>query len=69
MATAAPRPTKGYRTLRLPLVEKEYELFVGDDSLAQERLEQLYRPGREPSVGVGVIIELLSDIARDGEKA
>ena len=42
MTTVAYHRTKGYRTLRLPLAEHEYDQFVSDHAFAKERLEQLY---------------------------
>ncbi len=42
MATVAYQPTKGHRTLRLPLAEHEYDPFMSDNAFAKERLEALY---------------------------
>jgi hypothetical protein len=42
MTTVAHQAPKGYRTLRLPFAEHEYELFVSDKTFARERLDQLY---------------------------
>ncbi len=42
MTTVTHQPTKGYRTLRLPLVEQEYDQFVSDNAFAKQRLEQCY---------------------------
>ena len=42
MATVAHQPTKGHRTLRLPLAEHEYDQFLSDNAFAKARLEQLY---------------------------
>ena len=42
MATVAHPPKKGYRTIRLPLAESEYDRFFTDRSYAKDRLEELY---------------------------
>jgi hypothetical protein len=42
MTTVAHPPKKGYRTIRLPLAESEYERFLTDRSYAKDRLEELY---------------------------
>ena len=42
MTTVVYHRTKGYRTLRLPLAEHEYDQFASDHAFAKERLEQLY---------------------------
>jgi hypothetical protein len=42
MATVVHQPTKGHRTLRLPLAEDEYAQFLSDNTFARARLEQLY---------------------------
>jgi hypothetical protein len=42
MTTVAHPPKKGYRTIRLPLAESEYDRFLTDRSSAKERLEALY---------------------------
>jgi hypothetical protein len=42
MTTVAHQAKKGYRTLRLPIAEHDYELFVSDKTFARERLDQLY---------------------------
>jgi hypothetical protein len=42
MTTVAHQAQKGYRTLRLPLAEHEYDLFVSDKSFAKERLAAIY---------------------------
>ena len=42
MTTVAHPPKKGYRTIRLPLAESEYERFLTDRSYAKARLEELY---------------------------
>jgi len=42
MPTVAHPPKKGYRTIRLPLAESEYDRFLTDRSSAKDRLEDLY---------------------------
>src|SRR5262245_4176512 len=42
MTTVAQPPKKGYRTIRLPLAESEYDHFLTDRSYAEDRLEELY---------------------------
>jgi hypothetical protein len=42
MTTVAHPPKKGYRTIRLPLAESEYDPFLTDRSYAQARLDELY---------------------------
>jgi hypothetical protein len=42
MTTVAHPPKKGYRTIRLPLAESEYDQFLTDRSYAQARLDELY---------------------------
>ena len=42
MTTVAHLPKKGYRTIRLPLAESEYDRFLTDRSYAKDRLEALY---------------------------
>ena len=42
MTTVAQPPRKGYRTIRLPLAESEYDQFLTDRSYAKDRLEELY---------------------------
>jgi len=42
MTTVAQPPKKGYRTIRLPLAESEYDRFLTDRSYAENRLEELY---------------------------
>src|SRR5215468_2627718 len=42
MTTVAHPPKKGYRTIRLPLAESEYDRFLTDRSYAKDRLEELY---------------------------
>ena len=42
MTTVAHPPKKGYRTIRLPLTESEYDRFLTARSYATARLEELY---------------------------
>lgn len=42
MSTVAQLAPKGYRTIRLPLVEQEYNRFLTDRPYAKDRLEELY---------------------------
>ncbi len=42
MTTVAQPPTKGYRTIRLPLAKHEYERFLTDHPYAKARLQELY---------------------------
>jgi len=42
MTTVSHPPKKGYRTIRLPLAESEYERFITDRSYAHSRLEEFY---------------------------
>jgi hypothetical protein len=42
MTTVAHPPKKGYRTIRLPLAESEYDRFLTDRSYAKDRREELY---------------------------
>jgi len=42
MTTVAHPPKKGYRTIRLPLTESEYDRFLTDRSYAKARREELY---------------------------
>ncbi len=42
MTTVAHPPRKGYRTIRLPLAESEYDRFLTDRFYAKDRLEDLY---------------------------
>jgi hypothetical protein len=41
MTTVAHPPHKGYRTIRLPLAESEYDRFLTDRAYAKDRLEAL----------------------------
>ena len=42
MATVTHSPKKGYRTIRLPLAESEYDRFLSDRVYAKTRLDELY---------------------------
>jgi hypothetical protein len=42
MATVTHSPKKGYRTIRLPLAESEYDRFLSNRSYAKARLDELY---------------------------
>jgi len=42
MATVTHPPKKGYRTLRLPLAESEYDHLLSDRIYAKTRLDELY---------------------------
>jgi len=42
MTTVAQPPAKGYRTIRLPIDEHEYDLFIDDKDFAKKRLESLF---------------------------
>jgi hypothetical protein len=42
MTTGVHPPKKGYRTIRLPLTESEYDRFLTDRSYATARREELY---------------------------
>ena len=41
MTNVAHPPKKGYRTIRLPLAESEYDRFLSDRSYAKARLDEL----------------------------
>jgi hypothetical protein len=41
-ATVTHSPKKGYRTIRLPLAESEYDRFLSDRAYANARLDELY---------------------------
>lgn len=43
MTTVAYRPTRGYRTIRLPIAEADYERFMTDGEFAKAQLDRLYR--------------------------
>ena len=43
MTTVAHSPAKGYRTIRLPLSEAEYDEFLTDRTYAKARLQELYK--------------------------
>jgi hypothetical protein len=42
MTTVTHPPKKGYRTVRLPLAESEYDRFLSDRPYAKARLDELY---------------------------
>ena len=42
MDTVSHPPQKGYRTIRLPLAESEYDRFLSNRSYAKARLDELY---------------------------
>jgi hypothetical protein len=42
MGTVTHPPKKGYRTIRLPLAESEYDRFLSNRSYAKARLDELY---------------------------
>jgi len=42
MTTVTHPPKKGYRTIRLPLAEAEYDRFLSDRTYARIRLDELY---------------------------
>ena len=42
MTTVAHSPKKGYRTIRLPLAESEYDRFLTNRAYAKARLEEFY---------------------------
>ncbi len=42
MSTVAHRPRRGYRTLRLPLSEADYERFMNEGEFAKVPLDELY---------------------------
>ena len=42
MATVTHPPKKGYRTIRLPLAESEYDRFLSERAYAKARLDELY---------------------------
>lgn len=42
MSTVAQRPARGYRTLRLPITEAEYDQFLTDTVYARDTLDKLY---------------------------
>jgi len=47
MTTVAHPPQKGYRTIRLPLAESEYDRLLTERSYAKDRLEALYEEWAE----------------------
>ena len=48
MSTVAHPTARGYRTIRLPLAEADYERFLSDGELAKAQLDQLY--GQHPEL-------------------
>ena len=48
MSTVTDRPRRGYRTIRLPLVEADYERFISDEAFARAQLDRLY--GQSPEL-------------------
>ena len=42
MTTVTQSPQKGYRTIRLPLAESEYDRFLIDRAYARARIEEFY---------------------------
>ena len=42
MTPVAHSPKKGYRTIRLPLAESEYDRFLTNRAYAKARLEEFY---------------------------
>lgn len=42
MSTVAQPPARGYRTLRLPIAEADYERFMNDNTFARSSLDELY---------------------------
>ncbi len=47
MTTVTHPPKKGYRTIRLPLGEPEYDRFITDRPYAKSRLEELHETSPE----------------------
>ncbi len=47
MSTVTQRPSRGYRTLRLPIAETDYEQFISDPKSARSTLDRLYQQHRE----------------------
>ena len=47
MTTVAHPPPKGYRTIRVPLSEHEYERLLSDRTSAKARLQELYEDSPE----------------------
>ena len=41
--TVAHRPTRGYRTIRLPIAEAEYERFMNESEFAKAQIDRLDR--------------------------
>ncbi len=47
MNTVAQQPSRGYRTLRLPIAESDYERFLNDRDFARTTLESMYEQHSE----------------------
>jgi hypothetical protein len=47
MPTVTDRPKRGYRTIRLPVAEADYERFISDDEFARAQLDRLYEQSPE----------------------
>lgn len=47
MSSVAQSPPQGYRTIRLPLAEHEYDRFLTDRTYAKDRLQELYEAAPE----------------------
>lgn len=43
MNTVAPQPTRGYRTIRFPIAEADYERFLTDGEFAKRQIDRVYR--------------------------
>jgi hypothetical protein len=52
MTTVTHSPKKGYRTIRLPLAESEYDRFLSDRAYAKARLDEFYEDFPELFPGV-----------------
>jgi hypothetical protein len=53
MTTVSHLPKKGYRTIRLPLSEAEYDQFLTDRPYTKSRLEQGKCGSKDIGMGVG----------------
>lgn len=42
MSTVTEHPKRGYRTIRLPLAQADYERFISDETFARGQLDRLY---------------------------
>ena len=47
MNTVTDPPKRGYRTIRLPLAEADYERFISDEAFARAQLDQVYSQSPE----------------------